>query len=101
MRNPDAPLEYRLLEALEGGHAAGGQATNGRYRPERSAWIRVVGQLDRPEIDLRVDLHDETLAELRRVFEAFKRYEAYYQGLADDPSVAVPEEEFVAGLKAA
>lgn len=101
MKNPDAPLEYRLLEALEGGHAAGGQATKGRYRPERSAWIRVVGQLDYPEIDLRVDLHDETLAELRRVFEAFKRYEAYYQGLSDNPQAAIPEEEFVRGLAAA
>lgn len=100
MKNPETPLEYRLLEALEGGHAAGGQATKGRYRPERSAWLRVVGQLDHPEIDLRVDLHEKTLAELRRIFEAFKRYEPYYRGLADNPQAAMPEEEFVAGLAA-
>jgi uncharacterized Ntn-hydrolase superfamily protein len=100
MKNPETPLECRLLEALEGGHAAGGQATNGRYRPERSAWLRVVGQLDHPEIDLRVDLHDDTLGQLRRLFEAFKRYEGYYRGLADHPQTAMPEEAFVAGLAA-
>lgn len=97
MKNPEMPLEYRLLDALEGGHAAGGQATKGRYRPERSAWLRVVGQLDHPEIDLRVDLHDDTLAELRRLFEAFKRCEPYFRGLADNPQVAMAEEAFVAG----
>src|SRR5437868_5605451 len=73
LRHPEKPLEYRLLEALEGGRDAGGQASNGKHRPERSAWIRVVDRLDHPEIDVRVDLHDKTVAELRRVLEEFKR----------------------------
>ena len=72
---PDAPLEHRLLRGIEGGHAAGGQATKGVFRPERSAWIRVVGQLDFPEIDLRVDLHDKTLARMRQLFEQWTNEE--------------------------
>ena len=76
LAEPDAPLEYRLLRGIEGGHAAGGQATKGVFRPERSAWIRVVGQLDFPEIDLRVDLHDNTLARMRQLFEQWTKEES-------------------------
>jgi uncharacterized Ntn-hydrolase superfamily protein len=100
LERPEAPLEDRLLLALEGGRDAGGQMSNGRPRPERSAWIRVVDRLDYPEIDVRVDLHDRTLAELRRVLEEFKRYRDYYSARCQHPRDAVPEEDFVAGLKA-
>jgi uncharacterized Ntn-hydrolase superfamily protein len=100
LKHPDAPLEDRLLLALEGGRDAGGQASKGVPRPERSAWIRVVDRLDYPEIDVRVDLHDRTVAELRRVLEEFKRYRDYYSARCDHPGNAVPEEEFVAGLNA-
>jgi uncharacterized Ntn-hydrolase superfamily protein len=93
---PAAPLEDRLMMALEGGRDAGGQMSNGRKRPERSGWIRVVGSLDAPEIDIRVDLHDETVAELRRIFEEFKRRRKYYEQRCAHPRDAVPEEDFVA-----
>jgi uncharacterized Ntn-hydrolase superfamily protein len=75
LREPDAPLDERLLMALEGGRDAGGQASNGVPRPERSAWIRVVGELDVPQVDVRVDLHHDTVAQLRRVLEAFRQEE--------------------------
>ncbi|MBI3370861.1 MAG: DUF1028 domain-containing protein [Betaproteobacteria bacterium] len=75
LERPSAPLEERLLEALEGGRDAGGQAADGVAWPERSAWICVAGALDHPEVDLRVDLHDEAVDELRRVFERFSRLE--------------------------
>jgi len=100
LKQPDAPLEDRLLLALEGGRDAGGQMSNGSPRPERSAWIRVVDRLDFPEIDVRVDLHDKTVAELRRILEEFKRYRDYYSARCDCPRNAVPEEDFVAGLDA-
>jgi uncharacterized Ntn-hydrolase superfamily protein len=100
LKQPDAPLEDRLLMALEGGRDAGGQMSKGVPRPERSAWIRVVDRLDFPEIDVRVDLHDKTVAELRRVLEEFKRCRSYYEDRCRRPSEAVPEEEFVAGLSA-
>ncbi|MBI4195517.1 MAG: DUF1028 domain-containing protein [Betaproteobacteria bacterium] len=100
LRHPDAPLEYRLLEALEGGRDAGGQATNGRHRPERSAWIRVVGPLDYPEIDVRVDLHDDTVGQLRRTLTEYVQHREYYLKRSEHPPGAIPEEQFVAGLSA-
>jgi uncharacterized Ntn-hydrolase superfamily protein len=100
LKEPDAPLEFRLLMALEGGRDAGGQMSKGIPRPERSAWIRVVDRLDFPEIDLRVDLHDRTVAELRRLLEEFKRHEKYYSERSTSPADAVPEEDFVTGLSA-
>jgi uncharacterized Ntn-hydrolase superfamily protein len=100
LAQPDAPLEERLLQGIEGGRDAGGQASKGRHRPERSAWLRVVDRLDYPQIDLRVDMHDNTVAELRRIFEEFKRYGEYYGQCARDPANAPPEEVFVAQLAA-
>ena len=93
MADPDAPLEERLLRGIEGGRDAGGQRFKGMRRPERSAWLRVVGPLDWPQIDLRVDMHDNTLVELRRIFEAFKRHGAYYRECSRNPRNARPEEE--------
>jgi uncharacterized Ntn-hydrolase superfamily protein len=84
--------------ALEGGRDAGGQMSAGRKRPERSAWIRVTGARDLPEIDVRVDLHDRTVAELRRILEAFKRRREYYESRCTRPGDAVPEEDFEAAL---
>jgi uncharacterized Ntn-hydrolase superfamily protein len=99
LEHPEAPLEDRLLEALETGKRAGGQKSGDRQRPERSAWLRVVDRLDYPEIDLRVDLHSDVLPLLRRQLETFKLYRAYYQELIDNPEQALPEEEFVRRLQ--
>lgn len=97
MSDPDAPLEERLMRGIEGGRDAGGQCSNGRHRPERSAWLRVVDRLDWPQIDLRVDMHDNTVAELRRIFETFKRHKEYYEQCSRDPENAKPEEVVFAG----
>jgi uncharacterized Ntn-hydrolase superfamily protein len=99
LKQPEAPLEDRLLLALEGGRDAGGQMTNGVPRPERSAWIRVVDRLDYPEVDLRVDLDDRSVAELRRILGEFKRCRDYYRARCDHPDQAIAEEEFMAGLE--
>ena len=101
MADPDAPLEERLMRGIEGGRDAGGQRFNGMNRPERSAWIRVVDRVDWPVIDLRVDMHDKTVAELRRIFEAFKRYDDYYQECSRNPRNARPEEDVMSELSAA
>jgi uncharacterized Ntn-hydrolase superfamily protein len=95
LADSDAPLEDRLMSALEGGCKAGGQATNGIHRPERSAWLRVVDRQDYPEIDLRVDLHADTVAEMRRLLERFKLYRDYYRERCRNPQDALPEEDFV------
>jgi uncharacterized Ntn-hydrolase superfamily protein len=101
LADPDAPLEDRLMSALEGGCKAGGQATNGIHRPERSAWLRVVDRQDYPEIDLRVDVHADTIPEMRRLLERFKFYRDYYRERCQNPRDALPEEDFVARLAVA
>jgi uncharacterized Ntn-hydrolase superfamily protein len=73
MSESDADLEYRLLLAIEGGRDAGGQASKGVPRTERSSWICVVDRLDHPEIDLRVDLHAKAVDRMREVFETYQR----------------------------
>jgi uncharacterized Ntn-hydrolase superfamily protein len=98
MSDPDAPLEERLLRGIEGGRDAGGQRSKGVHRPERSAWLRVVDRLDWPQIDLRVDMHETAVEELRRVFDAFKCYDTYYQERSYDPRAAKLEEAVTARL---
>jgi uncharacterized Ntn-hydrolase superfamily protein len=72
MKDPQAPLHERLLCALEGGRDAGGQANEGEHWTERSAWLRVVGQLDWPMVDLRVDLSTSAVTELRRIHTVWR-----------------------------
>jgi uncharacterized Ntn-hydrolase superfamily protein len=95
LADPDAPFEYRLLHGVEGGQKAGGQETDGRYRPSRSAWLRIVDQADYPKIDVRVDLHADPLAELRRALGQFLLYQDYYWECDRNPAAAVAEEDFV------
>ncbi|HEX9522251.1 MAG TPA: DUF1028 domain-containing protein [Reyranella sp.] len=96
---PEAALEFRLLAALEGGRNAGGQVGAQGHLTERSAAICVVSDPDYPDIDVRVDLHDDAIVELRRVLEEFKRYEVFYRDRGRDPSTAVTQDEFVASLE--
>jgi uncharacterized Ntn-hydrolase superfamily protein len=95
---PDAPLEERLLQAIEGGRNAGGQASHGETMPERSAWLRVVGALDWPEIDLRVDLHTDSIVQLRRIYTEYQRHADYYAQRDRQPRGAMREQDFVASL---
>jgi hypothetical protein len=47
-----------------------------------------------------VDLHTDTLPELRRLLQTFKRYRTYYQERCRHPETAMAEEDFVAQLQA-
>jgi uncharacterized Ntn-hydrolase superfamily protein len=98
MSDPDVPLEERLMRGIEGGRDAGGQATNGKHRPERSAWLRVVDRLDWPQFDLRVDMGDgdTTVAELRNIFETYKCHREYYERASSHPADARPEDSVFA-----
>lgn len=100
LANPGDALEYRLMRAIEGGRDAGGQGTPDAHRPERSAAIKVVDRHDFPDIDVRVDVHPMAVAELRRVLEEFKLYEAFYRGRDTDPSKAIPQDVFAKELDA-
>jgi uncharacterized Ntn-hydrolase superfamily protein len=98
LSNLEVPLEDRLLNGIEGGARAGGQVFKGSHRAESSAWLRIVNRRDFPEIDLRVDVHDDAVPELRRIFTEFKLYRDYYRDRSMNPKDAMPEEEFVAQL---
>lgn len=99
MEDPASDLEFRLLAALEGGRNAGGQVGEKGHLPERSGAIYVVSTPDHPDIDIRVDLHDDAVVELRRVLEEFKRYEVFYRERGLKPREAITQDEFVSNLE--
>lgn len=97
---PDAELEFRLLAALEGGRDSGGQVGAEGHLTERSAAIFVASEPDHFDIDVRVDLHDDAVTELRRVLEEFKLYEVFYRERGLRPDLAMTQSQFVTTLKA-
>jgi uncharacterized Ntn-hydrolase superfamily protein len=92
-------FEHRLIASLEAGRDAGGQAGKNGAVPERSAAIVVVDKDQHAELNLRVDLHDSAVHELRRLYEFYKPYDAYYRLRATDPAQGVPQEVFQAELE--
>ena len=68
----------RLLQALEAGEAAGGDK-----RGRQSAALYVVHQSVYPHLDLRIDHHDNPIAELRYLFEESRKdyYQAFRQSM--------------------
>ena len=72
----------RLLAALEAGRDAGGQ-----HGGQNSAALVTWGAHGFPLTDLRVDIHDEPVGELRRLFDAWKPAADYYTGRQLDPRV--------------
>ena len=100
LERPGDALEDRLMRAIEGGRDAGGQGPADAHRAERSAAIKVVDRRDFPDVDVRVDVHETAVEELRRVLEEFKLYEEFYRGRDTDPSKAIPQDVFVKQLDA-
>jgi len=78
----DLALWERLLRSLEAGKAAGGQP-NG----EVSSGIYVVDREPYATVDLRVDLHPEPVAELRRLADAYFPLVPYYNLRPRDPNM--------------
>jgi uncharacterized Ntn-hydrolase superfamily protein len=77
----------RLLQALEAGEAAGGDK-----RGRQSAAVYVVHQDDYPHLDLRIDHHDDPIAQLRYIFEESRK--EYYQSFRKSmPTKALPSIE--------
>ena len=68
---PGAPLEERIMQSLEAGRDAGGQARNGVRVPERSSVLRIAGWHDWLEIDLAVDQEQGAVEQTRRALDAF------------------------------
>jgi uncharacterized Ntn-hydrolase superfamily protein len=101
LAEPDADLEHRLLMGIEAGRDAGGQGTREVHKAERSSALLVYSRNAWPDIDLRVDLHETAVEELRRVWVEYKKYEAYYRHRGEHPRGALSQEAFMATLQAA
>ena len=86
-------LPERLLAALEAGRDAGGQASaDGAHLPERSAALVVRGADIVEDLDLRVDLHDAAVDELRRLYDTYRVYLPYYALRARSPAETPPQD---------
>ena len=96
--DPSEAFERRLLRAIEAGRDAGGQAGNDGHLTERSAAIVVCSAYDYADLDLRVDLHDKAVDELRRAFEEYDQYRGYYRDRGKNPQEAVSQDVFVSSL---
>ena len=91
--DPSADLDVRLVATLE----AGNTATSAGFL--RSAAIVVWGTLDYSLFDLRVDLHDNPVQELRRVYEDFKPTAEFYEARARNPRMTMNAREFAGILE--
>ena len=77
------PLVERLLLAVEGGLAAGGEEGD-----VRTGGLKVADRHPWPICDLRVDWHEQPIAELRRVWDVYRPQMADYVTRALDPTRA-------------
>lgn len=72
------PLAERLLAAMAAGEAAGGDK-----RGKQAAALRIHGDEDYPQLDLRVDDHAEPIVELRRLYQvSLDRFQPFVACLA-------------------
>jgi uncharacterized Ntn-hydrolase superfamily protein len=67
------PFARRLIAALRAGEAAGGDK-----RGKQSAALRIHGEEDWPDLDLRVDDHPDPLAELDRLEQVSRQYFVHF-----------------------
>jgi len=75
-------IEERLLRAIEAGRDAGGQEEG-----QTSAGMLVFGGETYSRCDLRVDIAEEPIAELRRIYDWYKPLIPYYEERARNPLV--------------
>ena len=76
-------MAERLLAAVEAGLSAGGEVG-----PVKSVGMTVVDRWPWPIVDLRVDWHEEPIAELRRVWGVYRPQMADYLTRALNPPAA-------------
>src|SRR5262249_2085351 len=88
--DPKLPLWERLLLALESGKRAGGEPSG-----DKPAVLYIVDAGPYALVDLRVDLHPEPVAELRRLAQEYFPLISYYRLRPLDPNVP-PAAEWLA-----
>ena len=80
--NAGVSFEERLMRAIEAGRDAGGQLDG-----QTSSAILTYAGKPVPYVDLRVDLADEPVAELRRILDWHEPLLDYYQERLDNPTL--------------
>ncbi|MDP3139359.1 MAG: DUF1028 domain-containing protein [Burkholderiaceae bacterium] len=76
-RTQGLPLAERLIAAMVAGEAAGGDK-----RGKQSAALRIHGDEDYPQLDIRVDDHEDPLAELHRLYDkCLERFQPFLECL--------------------
>jgi len=82
MAGASLDLEDRLLRAIEAGRDAGGQVEG-----QTSAGLLTYGRETFSRCDLRVDVSEEPIAELRRIYDWYKPLIPFYEERGRDPTV--------------
>lgn len=82
LRSSNEDLEERLHRSIEASRDAGGQPEG-----QRSAALVVYDCKDFARVDLRVDLHEEPVGELRRIFDLYRPAIPYDDLRQVDPRV--------------
>jgi uncharacterized Ntn-hydrolase superfamily protein len=98
-RAPQEDLDARLLAALEAARDAGGLVGKVKRLAERSAALVVWGTRHYSDLDLRVDLHERAVDELRRIHTDLKPTLAFYEERARNPRAAVSAMTFAETLR--
>jgi len=83
-KTPGVPLGVRLIEALEAGHAAGGEP-----RPLVSASLIAVHREAFPYVDLRVDSDADPIGTLRRLWRDYEPAADLYVARALTPDASL------------
>lgn len=92
------PMAERLIAALQAGDAQGGDK-----RGRQSAAVRVHGAQDYPELDLRVDDHEQPFTELQRLYDkSLERFQGFVACLAtrENPAGVTDRAQIDASIEA-
>ncbi|MBK9144649.1 MAG: DUF1028 domain-containing protein [Candidatus Melainabacteria bacterium] len=82
---PEAALAYRLIKSLEACKKAGGQSLEGRSLRERAACLLVIDRTANISLDIRVNMSQDAVEELRRQYVTFKIYDGFMGICQDEP----------------
>ncbi|MBN4064962.1 DUF1028 domain-containing protein [Dehalococcoides mccartyi] len=92
----DKTLAGRILAALEAGKTAGGQANSaGESLPERSACLIIGAPGERFPIDIRVDVSNDPITELRTAYETYLPMHEFYLNRAGNPTTLPSQDQWL------
>jgi uncharacterized Ntn-hydrolase superfamily protein len=99
LENTELPFARRLIAAMQAGEAAGGDK-----RGKQSAVLKIYGEEEWPDLDLRVDDHADPLIELERLETVSRERTGHFARFLPrrgDPVGVVDRDVIEAGIAAA